>query len=124
MTEITCAMWNCSGFLSSSSAKTTMEFLKSCTSAEYDILILIETHHKTLSEVTPLLHSNANNNYILHTEASEEDPYECIVVLVSSKLEVLEDTTLLSGRLLNSKVKGYKKLYNITAVYERRLLKI
>ena len=117
MAEITCAMWNCSGFLPSSSSKTKMDFLKSCTSSEYDILILIETHHKSLKDISPLLHTYANNSHILHTEASEEDPYAGIVVLISSKLEVLEDTVLIPGRLLNLKIKGYKKVYNITALY-------
>ena len=109
MAEITWAMWNCSGFLPSSSAQTKMDFLNSYNEKKFDVLILIETHHKVLQEISALLYTYTNNTFVIHTEASEDDPYAGIAVLISSKLTLLERTILLPGRLLNFKVQSYKK---------------
>ena len=116
MAEITWAMWNCSGILPSSSAQTKMDFLNSH-ETKFDIVVLIETHHKAFGEISPLLHTYTNKSSIIQTEASEDDPYAGIVVLISSRLTLLERTVLLPGRLLNFKVKRHKKVYNITAMY-------
>ena len=117
MAEITCAMWNCSGILPTSSAKEKIDFLKSCLNPNIDILILIETHHKLLGEISPLLHAHLRNSLVIHTEASKGDPYAGIVVLISERLTLLNHTTLLPGRLLNFKIKCLQKCYNITAFY-------
>ena len=117
MAEINCALWNCSGILPSSSAQEKMDFLNSCNDTKFDILILIETHHKVLADISSLLHTYTNNCHLIHTEATQGDPYAGIAVLISKKLTLLERTKILPGRLLNFKVKCYKKVYNVTAIY-------
>ena len=117
MAEITCAMWNCSGILPTSSAQTKMDFLNSRTTKKYDILILIETHHKALQEISSLLQTYASNTSLIQTEVMEEDPYAGIAVLINNNLTLLEQTNLLQGRLLNFKIQCEKKVYNITAMY-------
>ena len=117
MAEITWAMWNCSGFLPSSSAQTKMDFLNSINNKKYDILVLTETHHKVLQDISPLLHTYNNNIHLIDTEATEDDPYAGIAVMISNKFTLLEYTTLLTGRLLNFKIQSYKKVYNVTAMY-------
>ena len=117
MGEITWAMWNCSGILPSSAAQSKMDFISSCTETNFDILILIETHHKVVEEISSLLHIYSNNSTIIQTEATVEDPYAGIVVLINNRLELIEHTTLHPGRLLNFKIKSSKKVYNVTTIY-------
>ena len=117
MAEITVALWNCSGILPSSSAREKMDFLKSFTSSKFDILILIETHHKVLQEISPLLQTYASDRTVIHSEATVTDNYAGIAVLINTKLTLLEHTSVLPGRILNFKFKSHKKIYNITAFY-------
>ena len=117
MTEIKCAMWNCSGILPSSSAKEKMDFINTCTSSDFDILVLIETHHKVLEDVSAALRLYKNKSQVIETGTVEGDTYAGIIVLVSSRLTVLEETVLIKGRLHNFKVKGTRKEYNISAYY-------
>ena len=105
MAEINCVMWNCSGILPTSSADEKLEFLKSCTNSKSDILILIETHHKQLDDISSRFHIYKNNYYLLHTEAAVADPYAGIVVLINNRYTLTHSSVLLSGRLLNFKVK-------------------
>ena len=115
MNEIRCAVWNCSGFLPSSSAKEKLDFVKCCNSTTFDILILVETHHKTLDEISSLLHTYASGR-VIHTAATEGDHYAGIAVLINTRLELVEHTDLLPGRLLNFEIKGLQRVYNITAM--------
>ena len=109
MAEITCAMWNCSGILPSSSAQTKIDFLNSQNDTKFDIVVLIETHHKDSEQISSLLHTYIGNGEVIQTEATEDDPYAGIAVLISSKFTLLEHTSLLQGRLLNFKVQCHKK---------------
>ena len=117
MGEITWAMWNCSGLLPTSSAQTKMDFLNACFSKKVDILILIETHHKALQEISSLLQTYTNNSSLIQTEATQEDPYAGIAILINNNLTLLQQTNLLQGRMLNFKIQCYKKVYNVTAMY-------
>ena len=117
MAEITVALWNCSGILPSSSAGEKMDFLKSFTSTKFDVLILVETHHKVLEEISPLLQTYDNDRTVIHSEATVADNYAGIAVLINNKLTLLEHTSVLPGRLLNFKLKCHRKIYNITAFY-------
>ena len=82
MAEINFVMWNCSGILPSSSAEEKFRFLGTATNSKFDVLVLVETHHKSIDDVTCL--STIKNNYhIIHTEAETDDPYGGIIVLAS-----------------------------------------
>lgn len=94
-----------------------MDFISSCSTSSFDILILIETHHKVLDEISPLLHAHLKDSAVVHTEASAGDPYAGIVVLISRRLSLLSYTAIIPGRLLNFKIKCFKKVYNISTVY-------
>ena len=117
MAEITWGVWNCSGLLPSSSAQTKMDFLNSYTEKKFDVLVLIETHHKARGDISSLLQTYTNDSVLIETEATQVDPYAGIAVLISNKFTLLEETTLVQGRLLNFKIQGYKKVYNVTAMY-------
>ena len=117
MGEISCAMWNCSGIIPSSSAKEKMDFINSCISTNFDVLVLIETHHKVLEDISLALRLYKNKTHVIQTERGDQDPYAGIVVLISSRLTFLGETNLIQGRLLNFKVKRLRKEYNISAYY-------
>ena len=116
MTDIKWALWNCSGLLPSSSAAEKTNFLCTAIDANFDILILVETHHKNIEDVTCL--SILKNNYdVLHTEADINDTYGGIIVLVHKNLRVIEENELIKGRLLNFKIKDTNQQYNVSAIY-------
>ena len=92
MAEITWAMWNCSGLLPSSSAQNKIDFLNSYNDKKFDMLVLIETHHKTFQEISPFPHTYTNSYSVIQTEASKDDPYAGIVVLINNKFTLLERT--------------------------------
>ena len=94
-----------------------MSFLKFCTNSKFDILILIETHHKQLDDIPSRLHIYKNNYHILDTEAIDGDPYAGIVVLINNRFTLTQNSVLLPGRLLNFKIKDNKEEYNVTALY-------
>jgi hypothetical protein len=99
MAGIKVVMWNCSGLLSTSSASDKIEFLDLNTS--FDILILVETHHKCFGDISTLLHTYTTTYEIFHTEAVDDDPYAGIVVLVAKSLTPVTSSVLVAGRLLN-----------------------
>ena len=78
-----------------------MDFFRSCSSSPFDILFLIETHHKLLTDVSPLLQAHLKDSAIVHTEASSGDPYAGIIVLVNKNYELLSEAIIIPGRLLN-----------------------
>ena len=110
-------MLNCSGILPTSSAKEKLDFINSCAGSPFDMLFLIETHHKVLDDITPLLHALLKDSSIAHTKASCGDPYAGIVVLINKNLDLLSHSEIIPGRLLNLSVKGNKKIYNISTIY-------
>ena len=116
MAEVKFAMWNCSGILPSSSAKEKMDFIKACTPKSIDVLVLIETHHKVLEEISSILATYTSVKPI-HTGRTDGDPYAGIAVLTSNRVSLLQQTVLIPGRLLNFKVKNQRKVFNITALY-------
>ena len=116
MAELNLIVWNCSGILPSSSPGEKMDFLTTC-APKFDILVLIETHHKKIDDIPPLFHQYSNNFEMINTEATEGDTYAGIVVLVSKKIDITKTSVLIRGRLINFKVKTGKMEYNISALY-------
>lgn len=117
MGEVNFAFWNCSGIVSSSSLKEKVDFMNSCLSAKLDVIILIETHHKVLSEISALPLTYLSSSHIIQTGVNDGDPYAGIAVLISNRFTLIEHTELVKGRLLNFKVKSQQKVYNITVLY-------
>ena len=115
MSAIRVVMWNCSGFRSPSSASEKMEFIE--VNTPFDILILVETHHKDFSDISTLLHTYTTTYNIFHTEASDDDPYAGIVILASKVLAPESSSVLVPGRLLNLKLQDGTKHYNLSAIY-------
>ena len=72
MADINCVMWNCSGMLSTSSANEKINFLKQSAPSPFDILLLVETHHKMIEEVS-VLYMFSQNYHVLHSEVDIND---------------------------------------------------
>ena len=117
MAEIRCVLWNCSGVLPTSSAEEKLDFITTNTNSNFDIFILVETHHKHINDLPSGIHMLTNNFQLLQTPAGINDPYAGIVILVSNKLSVIKESVLIPGRLFNFKVKNENEEYNISALY-------
>ena len=115
MGDIKLAVWNCSGALPSTSTQNKINFLRSV-NFNWDIVILVETHHKELSDLRSL-QTFTNKYEILQTGARTDDPYAGIIVLIDKRLTVKSTQVLLPGRLFHFKISGPRSDYNITAVY-------
>ena len=115
MAEMKVAVWNCSGLLSSTSALEKVKFLQVCPS--FDILILIETHHRNFQDIQPRLHSFSLSFNFFHTEATSDDPYAGIVILVSNRLSLKSDSVLLPGRIINLRIENNREEFNLSAIY-------
>ena len=116
MADIEFAMWNCSGLLPTSSASEKIDFLQQSVSSSFDVLVLLETHHKSVADVS-ILYFLKQNYHILQTEVDIDDPYGGIIVLVHKDLQIVNHSALIKGRLLNIKLRGRAQEYNLTAVY-------
>ena len=116
MTEISFVMWNCSGILPSSSIEDKLHFLLN-NFPNFDVLVLVETHHKNSKEIPSVLEAYKSSYTLFHTEAAEDDPYAGIVVLVTKNINVSSHTVLLRGRLLNLKLDVKGKEYSMSAFY-------
>ena len=119
MSEIKYVMWNCSGTLPTSSIDKKIDFLESVINTNFDILILIETHHKHDTDIPTRLLRYKHTYHFIQTKACESDPYAGMIVLINKKFKILRETPLLSGRLINIKIKSVptNKEYNITLLY-------
>ena len=117
MADISCVLWNCSGILSASSAKEKIDFPFTSTNFNFDVLVLVETHHKDIHDIHPSFHTYRNSYHLIHTEAGEDDPCAGIIVLVNKSLTVSGELVVMPGRLLNFKVGNHEGEYNISAVY-------
>ena len=118
MADIKCIMWNCSGILSSSSSQEKIDFLLASTDFKFDILVLVETHHKLIHDIQSTFHAYSGSYHLVHTGAENDDPYAGIIVLINKNFTVSDENVLLSGRLLNFRIKSDEnREYNISAIY-------
>ena len=119
MAEIDYVMWNCSGILPTVATREKLDFLEITTKNRFDILILIETHHKEDNNVPTQLLKYKSTHHMIHTKASENDPYAGIIMFISKSYDILQERELIQGRLLYTKIKHLTtgKEYNITPFY-------
>ena len=116
MADTRIVSWNMNG-LRKNQASTTdkLAFLDNhFPNAQFDILILLETHHKDAED----LFEYQTSHHLIHTP-SQNETYAGIVVLISKEFEIEEENASLPGRLLNFCIKHTKtkKGYNFSAFY-------
>ncbi len=86
MAELKFVMWNCSGVLPTSSPEDKLHFLVNNFS-NFDVLVLLETHHKDHNDFPSILDAYTNSYHLVHTEASLDDPFAGIIVLVDKRIQ-------------------------------------
>ena len=116
MASLSCVLWNCSGILRTASAEEKVEFLMNSV-PNFDILVLIETHHASINDIQPLFHGYSGSYELLHSEKVEGDPYAGIVILFNKQLNIAHQTVVLPGRIVNFGVNCGNDKFNISAVY-------
>ena len=104
MAELRFVMWNCSGVLPTSFPEDKLHFLRNNFS-NFDVLVLLETHHKDPNELPSTLGVYKNSYDLVHTEATPDDPFAGIIVLVDKRIKIIGQAELIKGRLLNLKLK-------------------
>ena len=67
MAEIDYIMWNCSGVLPTDATNVKIDFSETTTRNKFDVLTLIETHHKDENNVAPLLLRYKSTHHMIHT---------------------------------------------------------
>ena len=60
----------------------------------FDILVLIETHHAATGDVQPLFHGYSGSFELIYSEKEEGDPYAGIVILVNKRLSITHQSML------------------------------
>ena len=116
MAELSFVMWNCSGVLRTASPEDKLHFLINNFS-KFDVLVLLETHHGGSGGLPPILNAYKNSYHFVHTGASSGDPYAGIIVLVDKRIELLGQTELIAGRLLNIKLGFGGGVFCVSAMY-------
>ncbi len=117
MADMKWALWNCAGLLSGSSAQEKIDFLRAGVGCCWDVLVLVETHHKTMGDVQSTLNTYSNSCHVIHTGVGEGDPYAGIIVFIDKRFVLEGWAVLLPGRLINFKLKTSRAVYNVSAMY-------
>ena len=102
MASLSINSWNCRG-LNAGSANTQlkMDFLEShFSSRPFDILGLVETHHRNEDHFPPLIREYALTHHLSHTPMQASDSCGGIVVVYSKLFTVLDTSVPLPGRIL------------------------
>ena len=115
--DLKCSLWNCSGIVSSNSTQEKIDFLFNTANNDFDILVLVETHHKLVQDIQSSLLTRSNAYHFLHTGAEEGDAYAGIIVLVNKNFEITDEQALLPGRILSFKLRSKNRTYKVSAIY-------
>ena len=105
MTDIKFIIWNCSGILPSTSSQKKVDFLFTSTNFNFDVMILVETHHHAINDIQSSFHTYSNSYHIVHTAADKDDSYAGIIVLIHKNFTISSEIVLIPDRLLNIKIK-------------------
>ena len=105
MTEVNYIMWNCSGVNPIDSTKEKLDFLEITTKNKFDVLILVETHHKTEGDLPPQINRYRKAYHVIHSEATEDDSYAGIITIITKDFDILQTKQIIQGRLLHVKIK-------------------
>ena len=120
MADTRIVSWNMNGLRKNqSSTADKLAFLDNhFPNAQFDILILLETHHKDAEDLPEDLFKYQTSHHLIHTPTQNET-YAGIVVLISKEFERIQENASLPGRLLNFFIKHTKtkKEYNFSAFY-------
>lgn len=85
----------------------------------FQVAFFVETHHKSLADITPEILRYQTDYHIVHSPVSNGETHAGIIGLISNKYTLIETKELLPGRILNIKIRALEDNvdHNLTAVY-------
>ena len=120
MADFKTVMWNCAGLrASTATTQNKLIALEQVTNKNFELLILLETHHRNEEDIPMDIKRFSNKYHILHTPVTEGEHSTGIIILIDKTYEIINHRTLIEGRLLNLKIRHTQtnKEYNISALY-------
>ena len=94
--------WNSAGIRAdSNSTPEKLAFLNSqFPKANFSILALVETHHRNREDIPQELIEYESSHHLIHTPTHEET-HGGLIVFISKTIEILKESEIIPGRLLN-----------------------
>ena len=97
--------WNCRGIKARSpSTPPKLDFLETqFNSHPFDILVLLETHHKDMQDLPPLLHGFGLTHHFLHSPTQAPDTHCGVIVVIDKTLfDIIDSDLSIPGRLITA----------------------
>ena len=121
MAALKIVAWNCSGLRADSpTTPAKMSFLETqYPQSAFDILTLLETHHRHDQDFPSLLQSYAITHHLIDTPADPRDHFGGIVVLIRKSFTILTSDIFIPGRILTLTIQHTISLqqFTLTAYY-------
>ena len=120
MADFKCLVWNCTGLRdSTATSQNKALYFEKEHKNDFTVAFFIETHHKSENEISKEILRYQGTHHIVHTAASDKEPYSGIIGLVRKDYDIIEQNELIQGRILNLKIEhsSSKAKHNISAVY-------
>ena len=120
MADFKCLVWNCTGLRdSTATSQNKALYFEKEHKNDFTVAFFIETHHKSENEISKEILRYQGTHHIVHTAASNKEPYSGIIGLVMKDYDIIEQNELIKGRILNLKIEhsSSKEKHNISAVY-------
>ena len=110
--------WNSGGLrATANSTPEKMTFFdKEFPDANFSIAAFVETHHKSLEDLSDDFLEYQNTHHLLHTPTNNET-HAGIALLLSKNYELISQEEIIPGRLLNVKYATNKVQYNMSIFY-------
>ena len=107
MASLKTVVWNCASLRAGavSSQGKALYFEKEYKKS-FQVAFFVETHHKSLTDITPEILRYQTDYHIVHSPVSGIETHAGIIGLISKKYDIIEKKELLPGRILNVKIKG------------------
>lgn len=111
-------MWNSAGFRASTgSTSAKFSFLdKQYPNANFAIAALVETHHKNNLDYSQDLGQYHQTHHILHS-AVQNETHSGVIVIVRKDFEIVRQSEVIPGRLLNIKLKKLNTTLSLSVFY-------
>ena len=121
MAAIKIVAWNCSGLRADNPTTTAkMSFLETqYPQSGFDILTLLETHHRYDQDFPSLLQTYAITHHLVDTPADPQDKFGGIVVLIKKYFTILTSDIFIPGRIMTLTIQHTisQQQFTITAYY-------
>ena len=118
-------MWNCAGFrASATSTSSKFSFLSSqLSTTNFAIAAIIESHHKDSQDFCQDLGQYDQTHTIINSPVLNET-HAGIILLINKNFEIISQSEVIPGRLLNAQLKHSNSTINLTVFYGHQWAKM